>query len=78
MIVFPMYARLLWWAYRIRATWLEALGFKMIRELQPAAPAHRSGARSRVRQGFQLLYNLRQDCRITRMRKRSFLSCKSC
>jgi NAD(P)-dependent dehydrogenase (short-subunit alcohol dehydrogenase family) len=34
LIVFPLYARLLWWVYRMRATWLNALGFKLIRELR--------------------------------------------
>ncbi|MFL5801223.1 MAG: SDR family NAD(P)-dependent oxidoreductase [Roseiflexaceae bacterium] len=33
-IVFPLYARMLWWVYRMRATWLNALGFKLIRELR--------------------------------------------
>lgn len=33
-IVFPLYARVLWWVYRLRATWLNALGFKMIRGLR--------------------------------------------
>jgi NAD(P)-dependent dehydrogenase (short-subunit alcohol dehydrogenase family) len=34
LIVFPFYARVLWWVYRMRATWLNALGFKLIRELR--------------------------------------------
>jgi NAD(P)-dependent dehydrogenase (short-subunit alcohol dehydrogenase family) len=33
-IVFPFYARLLWWVYRMRATWLNLLGFRMIRDLR--------------------------------------------
>jgi NAD(P)-dependent dehydrogenase (short-subunit alcohol dehydrogenase family) len=33
-IVFPTYARMLWWVYRMRATWLSALGFKLIRDLR--------------------------------------------
>jgi NAD(P)-dependent dehydrogenase (short-subunit alcohol dehydrogenase family) len=33
-IVFPMYARLLWWVYRMRVTWLNALGAKLIRDLR--------------------------------------------
>jgi hypothetical protein len=33
-IVFPLYARMLWWVYRMRATWLNALGFKLIRDLR--------------------------------------------
>ena len=43
-IVFPLYARVLWWAYRMRATWLNALGFKLIRDLRrlrlPSAVEH--------------------------------------
>jgi NAD(P)-dependent dehydrogenase (short-subunit alcohol dehydrogenase family) len=33
-IVFPFYARLFWWVYRMRATWLNPLGLNMIRELR--------------------------------------------
>jgi NAD(P)-dependent dehydrogenase (short-subunit alcohol dehydrogenase family) len=33
-IIFPMYARLLWWVYRMRVTWLNALGTKLIRDLR--------------------------------------------
>lgn len=33
-IIFPLYARLLWWVYRMRATWLNALGLRMIRDLR--------------------------------------------
>ena len=33
-IIFPWYARMLWWVYRMRATWLNALGFKLIRDLR--------------------------------------------
>jgi NAD(P)-dependent dehydrogenase (short-subunit alcohol dehydrogenase family) len=33
-IVFPPYARVLWWVYRMRATWLNALGSKLIRDLR--------------------------------------------
>jgi NAD(P)-dependent dehydrogenase (short-subunit alcohol dehydrogenase family) len=33
-IVFPLYARMLWWVYRIHATWLNGIGFKMIRGLR--------------------------------------------
>jgi NAD(P)-dependent dehydrogenase (short-subunit alcohol dehydrogenase family) len=33
-IVFPLYARMLWWVYRMRATWLNALGLKLIRDLR--------------------------------------------
>jgi NAD(P)-dependent dehydrogenase (short-subunit alcohol dehydrogenase family) len=33
-IVFPLYARLLWWVYRMRVTWLNALGAKLIRDLR--------------------------------------------
>jgi NAD(P)-dependent dehydrogenase (short-subunit alcohol dehydrogenase family) len=33
-IVFPRYARVIWWVYRMRATWLNALGFKLIRDLR--------------------------------------------
>jgi len=43
-IIFPLYARMLWWVYRMRATWLNALGFKLIRELRrlrmPTAVEH--------------------------------------
>jgi hypothetical protein len=33
-IVFPWYARLLWGVYRLRITWLNPLGFRLIRELR--------------------------------------------
>lgn len=33
-IIFPWYARLLWLAYRMRATWLNPLGLKLIRDLR--------------------------------------------
>jgi NAD(P)-dependent dehydrogenase (short-subunit alcohol dehydrogenase family) len=33
-IIFPLYARLLWWVYRMRVTWLNALGTKLIRDLR--------------------------------------------
>jgi NAD(P)-dependent dehydrogenase (short-subunit alcohol dehydrogenase family) len=33
-IVFPLYARMLWWVYRMRVTWLNALGLKLIRDLR--------------------------------------------
>jgi NAD(P)-dependent dehydrogenase (short-subunit alcohol dehydrogenase family) len=33
-IVFPLYARMLWWVYRIRATWLNPLGIRLIRDLR--------------------------------------------
>jgi NAD(P)-dependent dehydrogenase (short-subunit alcohol dehydrogenase family) len=33
-IIFPLYARMLWWVYRMRATWLNALGLKLIRDLR--------------------------------------------
>lgn len=33
-IIFPWYARLLWWMYRLRVTWLSAFGLKMIRDLR--------------------------------------------
>jgi short-subunit dehydrogenase len=33
-IVFPLYARMLWWAYRMRATWLNPLGLKLTRDLR--------------------------------------------
>jgi NAD(P)-dependent dehydrogenase (short-subunit alcohol dehydrogenase family) len=33
-IIFPWYARMLWWAYRMRVTWLTPLGLKLIRDLR--------------------------------------------
>jgi short-subunit dehydrogenase len=33
-IVFPLYARMLWWVYRIHATWLNPLGIRLIRDLR--------------------------------------------
>jgi len=33
-IVFPAYARMLWWGYRMRATWLNPLGIRLIRDLR--------------------------------------------
>ena len=43
-IVFPLYARLLWWAYRLRAGWLDAIGSQLIRDLRrrrlPAPAQH--------------------------------------
>ncbi len=33
-IIFPLYARVLWWVYRMRATWLNGIGLKMIRGLR--------------------------------------------
>jgi NAD(P)-dependent dehydrogenase (short-subunit alcohol dehydrogenase family) len=33
-IIFPLYARMLWWVYRMRATWLNGIGLKMIRGLR--------------------------------------------
>jgi len=33
-IIFPWYARMLWWAYRMRITWLYPLGLKLIRDLR--------------------------------------------
>lgn len=33
-IIFPLYARLLWWVYRMRITWLNMIGFKLIREFR--------------------------------------------
>lgn len=33
-IVFPFYARVLWWAYRLRVTWLSPIGLGLIRELR--------------------------------------------
>jgi NAD(P)-dependent dehydrogenase (short-subunit alcohol dehydrogenase family) len=33
-IVFPPYARVLWWVYRARVTWLYPLGVKLIRDLR--------------------------------------------
>jgi len=33
-IIFPLYARMLWWVYRMRITWLNALGLRMIRDLR--------------------------------------------
>ena len=44
MIVFPLYARMLWWVYRLRMTWLNPLGLKLIRDLRrlrmPTAVEH--------------------------------------
>jgi NAD(P)-dependent dehydrogenase (short-subunit alcohol dehydrogenase family) len=34
LIVFPLYARMLWWVYRVRATWLNPLGMRLIRDLR--------------------------------------------
>jgi NAD(P)-dependent dehydrogenase (short-subunit alcohol dehydrogenase family) len=34
MIVFPLYARLFWWVYRMRATWLNPVGLKLVRDLR--------------------------------------------
>ena len=43
-IVFPFYARLLWWLYRMRVTWLSPVGMRLIRDLRrrrlPAAVEH--------------------------------------
>ena len=33
-IVFPSYARILWWVYRMRVTWLNPLGLRLIRDLR--------------------------------------------
>jgi NAD(P)-dependent dehydrogenase (short-subunit alcohol dehydrogenase family) len=33
-IVFPLSARLLWWVYRMRVTWLHPLGIRLIRDLR--------------------------------------------
>jgi NAD(P)-dependent dehydrogenase (short-subunit alcohol dehydrogenase family) len=33
-IIFPLYARMLWWVYRMRATWLNPLGIRLIRDLR--------------------------------------------
>jgi NAD(P)-dependent dehydrogenase (short-subunit alcohol dehydrogenase family) len=33
-IVFPPYARALWWVYRMRVTWLNPLGLRLIRDLR--------------------------------------------
>jgi NAD(P)-dependent dehydrogenase (short-subunit alcohol dehydrogenase family) len=33
-IIFPLYARMLWWVYRMRVTWLSGFGFKLIRDLR--------------------------------------------
>ena len=48
-IVFPLYARVLWWVYRMRITWLNPLGFKLIRDFRrlrvptAAEPNHEQG-----------------------------------
>lgn len=33
-IIFPWYARMFWWVYRMRATWLNPLGVRLIRDLR--------------------------------------------
>jgi NAD(P)-dependent dehydrogenase (short-subunit alcohol dehydrogenase family) len=33
-IIFPLYARILWWVYRMRVTWLNPLGLRLIRDLR--------------------------------------------
>jgi NAD(P)-dependent dehydrogenase (short-subunit alcohol dehydrogenase family) len=33
-IVFPLYARVIWWVYRMRLTWLTGLGLRLIRDLR--------------------------------------------